>query len=386
MMEKIKIAFIKFCGLAAGGTEKALQTIAANLPKDRFEVDYYYCDAAPYLGSDYKHADTDPYRKAYMESKNVNLVKFSVAYKDVRDSTHKWIDTNFWEMFDENRYDIIQTARAGHPEYPFTQINSTPQVDLVTLPGMAENKVNVVKTVHISKHQAETWVKAGGNPSKIEVIPLFDELPTPPKLNFRKEFKLENKFVFGLHQRVDDGIFSPIPLTAFKKLEVEFDNVAFLLLGGSDRYREQAATLKLQNFHTLPHTGDKQSISKFLNTLNAYAHGRSDGETFSLAISEAMSYGLPIISHAAPAMGHVETIGEAGVVVDSLEAYVNTMKKLVQDKDYYKIVSNKAAERFQNHLSLNVNIAKFITLYEHVYQSNRLIKADDGWLSEWIEN
>ena len=31
--EKIKIAFIKFGGMASGGTEKFLQTVAANLPK-----------------------------------------------------------------------------------------------------------------------------------------------------------------------------------------------------------------------------------------------------------------------------------------------------------------------------------------------------------------
>ena len=49
LMEKIKIAFIKFGGMANGGTEKYLQTIAGHLPKDRFEVDFYYCDAAPYI-------------------------------------------------------------------------------------------------------------------------------------------------------------------------------------------------------------------------------------------------------------------------------------------------------------------------------------------------
>ena len=41
-MSKIKIAFITMEGLNAGGTERFLQTIAANLPKDRYEVDYYY--------------------------------------------------------------------------------------------------------------------------------------------------------------------------------------------------------------------------------------------------------------------------------------------------------------------------------------------------------
>ena len=37
----IKIAFIKFGGMANGGTEKYLQTIASHLPKDEFEVDFF---------------------------------------------------------------------------------------------------------------------------------------------------------------------------------------------------------------------------------------------------------------------------------------------------------------------------------------------------------
>ena len=44
----IKVAFIKFGGMANGGTEKYLQTIAAHLPKDEFDVDFFYCDAVSY--------------------------------------------------------------------------------------------------------------------------------------------------------------------------------------------------------------------------------------------------------------------------------------------------------------------------------------------------
>ena len=46
----IKVAFIKFGGMANGGTEKVLQTIASELPKDEFDVDFFYCDSAPYIG------------------------------------------------------------------------------------------------------------------------------------------------------------------------------------------------------------------------------------------------------------------------------------------------------------------------------------------------
>ena len=38
-MAKIKVAFIKFGGMAIGGPEKVLQSIAAELPIDEFEVD-----------------------------------------------------------------------------------------------------------------------------------------------------------------------------------------------------------------------------------------------------------------------------------------------------------------------------------------------------------
>ena len=52
-MGRSKVAFIKFGGMAFGGTEKVLQTIDSELPKDKYNVDYFYCDAAPYIGSDY---------------------------------------------------------------------------------------------------------------------------------------------------------------------------------------------------------------------------------------------------------------------------------------------------------------------------------------------
>ena len=57
----IKVAFIKFGGMANGGTEKYLQTIAAHLPKDEFEVDFFYCDAAPSVSYTHLTLPTTPY-------------------------------------------------------------------------------------------------------------------------------------------------------------------------------------------------------------------------------------------------------------------------------------------------------------------------------------
>ena len=167
---KNKIAFIKFGGMAIGGTEKVLQTIASELPKDQYDVDFFYCDSAPYIGSDYKHLDTDLKRVEYCVQNKVNLINFQEGFKELRVSTHDWLDTDFWDYFNEDDYDVIITGRAGHPEYPFNLINKTKIIDTIHLSGMAENKANVYKTVLISIEQRERWVEAGGIKKKSLII------------------------------------------------------------------------------------------------------------------------------------------------------------------------------------------------------------------------
>ena len=360
----IKIAFIKFAGMAIGGTEKVLQTVAAELPKDKFHVDYFYCDAAPYIGSDYKHLDTDESRVEYCKSHGVNLIKFNVEFKDLRTSTHDWINTDFWDYFKEEDYDLIQTGRSGHPEYPFYMINKTPIVDSIHLSGMAENKSNSLKTVLISEEQRQKWIASGGPADRAVIIPNPLKIPDVGSVNYRDEFGWENKFIFGLHQRRDNHIFSPIPLEAYE--EMETDDTAFLLLGGSESYQKQAKDLGLKNFKHLPTTGDLDIIHKFLNTLNVYAHGRSDGEQCSCAIIEAMSHGLPVISHTAPSMGQLEQIADAGKVVDNYEQYSNVMIDMLYDKKYYDECASNSMKRYNQVYKLKTVINKYIEIYKEV--------------------
>ena len=60
--------------MANGGTDKVLQTIDSELPKDLFIVDYYYCDSAPYIGSDFVHPDTDHSRVQYVKDNGFNVI------------------------------------------------------------------------------------------------------------------------------------------------------------------------------------------------------------------------------------------------------------------------------------------------------------------------
>ena len=243
-------------------------------------------------------------------------------------------------------------------------INNTPIVDSIHLAGMGENKSNVFKTVLISQEQKRRWINAGGAPDKATIIPVPVEVPNYGDESYREEFGWKDKFVFGMHQRNDVHIFSSIPLEAYD--EIENNDTAFLLLGGSDNYKKQAKDLGLKNFKCLPTTGELEPIHKFLNTLDVYAHGRADGEQCSCAIIEAMSHGLPMISHVAPSMGQAEQIADAGKVVSDYSEYAEVMAQMYNDEEYYNQCSKNSKERYNNVYCLDKVISQYIEIYEGI--------------------
>jgi len=361
----IKIAFIKFAGLSAGGTEKFLQTVAANLPRDRFLVDYYYCDTAPFLGLNYEHAGNDPERLDYMRSHGVNLVKFSVGAVNGRKHTRDWLNTDFWEKFDERNYNIIQTGRAGFPEYPFNKIKKTPIIDSIHLFAGVDNQFNISRVMHLSECNAKKWIRAGGDKTRVVMVSHPMDIPKQKFGDLRARIGLKDKFVYGMHQRADDGIFSPIPLEAYKK--IENDSNAFIIMGGGEAYRKQAERLQLKNFYFIPHSANRGDIYGFLSTLNVYAHGRKDGEINSTAMAEAMSFGLPIVSHFSKINnGHVQNIAHAGNVVASVDEYSAELKRLCNDEAYYYFRSQQAKLRFHQKYDLQSQIQNIVGIYEDV--------------------
>ena len=363
--KKIKIAFIKYGGLTSGGSEKLLQIIAANLPKERFDITYFYCDPAQDKGGVFHSHKSDLFRLAYMKDAAVRLVKFSVGEKDLTVPTHTWRDTNFFSVFNERDFDIVQTCRSGHKEYPFTHIRKKPIVDIIALSSGSDNQYNISRVLHLCKESRDGWVKRGGDKGRVRYVSLPISTKDDNGASFTKELGLENCFVFGMHQRPDNNIFSPIPLLAYSK--VQNQNTKFLILGGGSKYKEQADELGLSSVVFLDATGDSETIFSFLRTLSVYAHGRMDGEINSQAIAEAMYIGLPVVSHVSVVNnGHVEGIGDAGVVVDSVSSYQEEMQKLIDDKEYFNFRRENSFKRFSDHYELSGQIKKYAEVYEEV--------------------
>lgn len=366
---KTKIAFIKIGGMTTGGTEKFLQVIAAYLPKEKFEIDYYYSDPPIVKKSDYYNPQTksDINRLKFLEDHQVNVIKFYLDYVDLVTYTHNWVNTDFWDKFDENKYDIIQTGRAGHPEYPFYKIKKTPIVDSLHLSGMVDNQYNVSRVMHICEWNADKWIKKGGDKKRVVLVSHPMDIQFNGG-NLREELKMQDKFIYGFHQRNDDSIYSDIPLKAYKM--IESSNTVFILLGGSKKYQIQAKELALKNIIFLDHTGDAQYIYKFLNSLDVYAHGRKDGEVNSTAMAEAMYFGLPIVSHYSSINnGHVECIGNAGQVVSTTREYADEMIKLFENKEYYNLRKSEAKKQYLNKYKLEGQMENIINIYKDVIKN-----------------
>ncbi|NBW56730.1 glycosyltransferase [bacterium] len=329
-----RVAFIKFAGLASGGVEKYLQTIACLLPKDKYKVDYYYTNAAPFWYSSFVHPDNDSARKELVESHGVKTISIHVDHKIGDVEPYEWVGTNFWEIFKESDYDLIQTGRGGYPEYPFNLINSCPIIDSIHS-FVGEDKPNILKAILLSKWQADKWAASGGNISKAIIIPSVVYVPEVlPEKNLRAELNIpEDAFVYGFHQGNRAGMFHSMSLDAFSK--IQNNNNYFVIMGGDPRYRSYVQERGIKNVLFINSSSNVENIHKFLNTLNVFAHSRADGEVCSACIVEALSHSLPVLSHPALNMGHVEQIGDCGIVTDSLERYAAEMLALEQSKDYY---------------------------------------------------
>jgi len=340
--KKIKIAFIKYSGLSSGGTEKQLIRLAANLNKDLFDVDYYWCNPGIDLFSDAISDPTSIVQRNYLENNAVRTIEFKVEKRDISDSRHKWINTNFWEVFNYKNYDIIQTAKSGHPEYPFTHIPK-PIIEW-NIFGSIDFSKNIYKTVCISKWIYDIWISNGGNPEKGEII--YPGIPKSTSHNiYRGESSGKNNIILGFHQRKSDDIFSPIPLRVFSKVRNKIKNkkLKFIILGGSDLYKKQAKILNLlHNIKFLTPVTEWFKICNFLSSLDIYCHGRKDGECHGTAIQEAMLHGLPVVSHKALMNGHIEIIGDCGKVCDNEECYEKYLTKLILDNELRVKLGNKA--------------------------------------------
>lgn len=378
--KRIKIAFVHWNGLSAGGTERFLQTIAANLPQDKYLVDYYYA------------GEVAPHRKKYMEEHNINLIEFHFDKKIEKGRYTYFSNCDFKHVF-KGDYDLVQAGRYGSPESFFACIKGIPIIDSVHYVSGVDNRYEISRVMHISEFSKNAWVEKGGDKRRTVMISLPLFLPEFQYTDIRKKLGLkEDCFIFGFHQANRDGIFSDIPLRAYK--EVESDKNAFVVCNGSKLYREQAKKLGLKNIYFFDYLANDDEFYSVIKSFNVYAHGRKDGELNSAAIAEAMSFGLPVITHPSDAFnGHLEVVRGNGFVANNYQEYAGYMKLLEEDSELHKKCSKASRELFESKYDFDVQMNNITAIYEAALQNpypGKLRRCMYSWvqriatLAKWI--
>ena len=390
---KKKIAFIHPSGLTLGGTERWLQMMAVNLPKDEYEIDYYYSSGHYLLDRrgkplpNQKPAYADSSRADYLEKNGVQLKPFQLRGRKVNSRILEWVDTDFWNVFKKSQYDLVQTAKAGRWD-PYHKLN-IPVVEFISLVCAPDLTPNIIHSIHLSNWQRQQWItKRPYVISAEELLNRTSIIPIPVNLsntkeNFRKELCLPNEtIVCGFHQRNDEDIFSRIPLEAYSKIFNE--NVYFIILGGAKKYRLQANRLGLKHVHFVEHTGDGKTISEFLNTLNIYSHGRHDGETFGTVLAEAMSVGLPCISHYSEigANAQPETMGPGGIFVKDVFEYTDQLEKLISNKELREQLGGLGQKHAEKYYSLKSCSDELHSIYQKLLFRD-LFKSQSKYFHGW---
>ncbi len=351
----MKIAFCKFAGLANGGVEKYLQTIALILKKQGHDIDYYYTNAAPITSTSWVHPDNDEGRKQLMQENEINLIKVNVQSRHHND----WIGDDFFEKFNENMYDLLIIGGNGESEYPYNRLKNIKIIHTVHGDHLF-NQPNVIKYVLLCNWQANRWISNGGDSSKLEIIPTVVYVPDSFTKNFRKKYNIpEDALVYGFHQRNDPTISSTISLESYSKIQE--DNIYFALLGGTDLHKNYVSQNNIKNVIFADYTSDVNEINDFLDGIDVYTHCRLDGEVCSASIIEAMYHGKPIISYPGVNMGHAEQLEGCGVVAYSIPEYINEMNNL-KNKEYYIQMSNKIKEKYLSKYDYNIIEKKIINL------------------------
>lgn len=341
-------------GLFAGGTERYLQSLARGLADRGHQVTFL---------NQFPHSPGLGFAEAVesLTDSGIRIVSWTDAYHlpvrpNLRDSALGKAGSGL--DF------IIYGTDGGLPSFlkvPW----STRLVPTVHYLGGCYVPREAVSVWHVSRWSADQWFERGGRHSDIRVVshPL-DALPRVDSLSAKVALGLEDYFVFGFHQRDEDGIFSEIPLSAYAKVESE--QTAFLLVGGSQKYRLQAQSLGLKKFVQLDAVSDRAVLGRYLSAVDVYCHGRKDGEVNSVAIAEAMGLGLPIISHdiGTSHLGHLEQLAKVGFVAGTEEEYSAKMTELMADyssrKKYAELSGMAFAQRY--------NFAQVITEAENALE------------------
>lgn len=335
------------------GTWRSHERILLNLNKDLFDVYVFYNPNQINNRLDF-----------IIESLGHDkVIPFSASFdKESSITGYKYRETNFSEIVKSMNFDIIHFARGGYYEWPFIERIAPLQIE-TNIFGFRDSS----EYLDISVTICNKVNKIRGTSDYIIYNPI--PLPLESNENLRSELNIpDNYHVFGRIGRKAN--FDPIAIESInivKKMGYKFK---YIIIGACDNTINLINRLNLSDdCIIIDTTNDDDFIHRFNNTIEIFLHYRSDGECHSTAIAQSLMYGVPVISHYAGYNGQEETIRDGGYVAKDVTDYTDYLIKLLNNRDLYNEVSNKAKIR-----GMDFEQSKIVKEWEKIYleESNKI--------------
>lgn len=276
-----------------GGTEKSAQLFMKYLDKDKFNV----------------------WAAGWRGGPRVELIK---EYAQEVFITEDIKEMQNWMALHD--FDIVHFHRAGNTEsilidtFKLTGIPVLIEHNIFGQSDPSDDNEEIDKHILISNVQKKLYAqRAGDGYNESKTVALY----YPVEVTKFKKVKNYSAPIFGRHSRPDIYKWSPINVQILPYIKSAVPDAKFYVIGLPDPYREAIQRMGLMDMVVeFPTTNNQDEIAEFLSNLTVFTHGAMIGESFGVVIAEAMSTGIPVVTH----LGGDSAQGE--LVVDNFTGYV----------------------------------------------------------------
>lgn len=185
----------------------------------------------------------------------------------------------------------------------------------------------------------------------------------------------DDDFVVGTVGRLEEIKGHSVFLSAAAELLKKRENCVFLIVGrGSKRRELEAQSRALGISHRVRFCGHSDRVGELLNIFNVFVNASLGSETSSLAISEAMSLGIPVVASDIAGNGYMLNYGSCGLLFENKNprSLSCQLLNLLEDDEKRRLIGEAGKNRYKNEFTPKTMARR----YEEVYLS--LVREIEG--------
>jgi glycosyltransferase involved in cell wall biosynthesis len=302
-----------------------------------------------------------------------------------------YVGADLFDCLNRFKPHIVHVHRAGWPEPGLLRpIRLARGPDF--LPAVVETNVFgrrdaspsaalVDRHLFVSHFCAERYARTNG---VLVEKPLYRTLYNPVNTDYFAEHAGKSDFskpVMGRLSRPDPGKWSSLALEIIPLLAKRVPAFSYHIVGAVPHARDFVREHGLSaHVSFLDPVLSDEELAQFFNGVSLLAHANDTGESFGLAIAEAMAAGLPVVTHPCPGLkdnAQLELVehGKTGLVAESAEEYADAAAWLMTHPDEAKAMGRAGRDKATRLYRVQTLARELEAIYEEVL-AERMGRSD----------